>query len=125
MTEQETLHRFRQRLQQGAPILADGAMGTQLYERLGYRHVCFEDLNVADPQSVQAVHRAYIAAGAELIETNTFGCNRFLLGMHGLERSVERLARSAVRLAREAQEAMGADIFVGGAVGPLSNRALG
>jgi len=118
------IHRFRERLKQGEPVLGDGAMGTQLYERLGYRYVCFEELNATDPQVVQAVHRAYIAAGAELIETNTFGCNRFILAMHGLERDVERLARRGARLAREAQESMGADVFVAGAVGPLSNRAL-
>jgi methionine synthase I (cobalamin-dependent)/5,10-methylenetetrahydrofolate reductase len=118
------IHPFRQRLQQDKPILADGAMGTQLYERLGYRYVCFEELNSTAPQLVQSVHRAYILAGAELIETNTFGCNRFLLGMHGLEKKVERLAQAGVRLAREARESMGADIFVAGAVGPL-NRTLG
>ena len=100
-------------------------MGTQLYERLGYRYVCFEELNATNPHLVQGVHRAYIAAGAELIETNTFGCNRFLLGMHGLERDVDRLARRGVRLAREAQESMGAVVFVAGAVGPLASRALG
>ncbi len=99
-------------------------MGTQLYERLGHRYVVFEELNVTNPQIVQAVHRSYLAAGAELIETNTFGCNRFLLGMRGLEKEVERFARAGARLAREAQEAMGAPAFVAGAVGPL-NRTLG
>lgn len=109
---------------EGPPILADGAMGTQLYERLGYRYLCFEELNVTNPQLVQAVHRTYLEAGAELIETNTFGCNRFLLGMRSLEQQVERFARAGARIAREAQEAVGAPAFVAGAIGPL-NRTLG
>lgn len=95
-------------------------MGTQLYERLGFRYVCFEELNVTDPQLVQAVHRAYLSAGAELIETNTFTCNRYLLGLRGLENEVERFARAGARIAREAQEAMGSAAFVAGAVGPIN-----
>lgn len=113
-------HSFRHRIETGPPILADGAMGTQLYERLGYRYVCFEELNVTNPQLVQAVHRSYLSAGAELIETNTFGCNRYLLGMRGLERQTERFAQAGARVAREAQEAMGAQAFVAGAVGPIN-----
>jgi methionine synthase / methylenetetrahydrofolate reductase(NADPH) len=119
------VHRFQQRLEQPTPILADGAMGTQLYERIGYRYVCFEELNATDPGVVQGVHRAYIAAGAEIIETNTFGSNRFMLAAQGLEREAERFARLGARLAREAQESMGADVFVAGAIGPLSSRAMG
>lgn len=117
-------HPFLLRVESGPPILADGAMGTQLYERLGYRYVCFEELNVTNPQIVQAVHRAYLSAGAELIETNTFACNRFLLGMRGLEQDVERFARAGARIAREAQESVAAEAFVAGSVGPL-NRTLG
>jgi homocysteine S-methyltransferase len=118
------IHPFRQRLAQGTPILADGAMGTLLYERIGYRYVCFEELNETQPGIVQGVHQAYMAAGAEIIETNTFGCNRFMLSLHGLERHAERLARRGARIAREAQEAMGAHAFVAGAIGPVSSRAL-
>jgi homocysteine S-methyltransferase len=99
-------------------------MGTQLYERLGYRYACFEELNASTPEVVRAVHRDYIAAGAEMIETNTFGCNRFVLSQYGLEGQVEYLARQGVRLAREAQESMGASVFVAGAIGPLSSRAI-
>src|SRR5579884_1806602 len=113
-------HPFLTRIAKGEPVLGDGAMGTQLYERRGFRYTCFEELNSADPQLVQAVHRDYLSAGAELIETNTFGCNRFVLGMRGLEGQVERLARAGARIAREAQEAMGADAFVAGAIGPIN-----
>jgi homocysteine S-methyltransferase len=115
---------FRQRLAQKTTLLADGAMGTQLYERLGYRYTCFEELNSSAPEVVRSVHRDYIAAGAEMIETNTFGCNRFVLSQYGLENQVEYLARQGVRLGREAQESMGARVFVAGAVGPLSSRAI-
>jgi homocysteine S-methyltransferase len=100
-------------------------MGTLLYERVGYRYVCFEELNDTQPGIVQGVHQAYMAAGAEVIETNTFGCNRFMLSLHGLDREAERLARRGARIAREAQEAMGVQAFVAGAVGPASSRALG
>ncbi len=119
------MHSFSHRLASGPPILADGAMGTQLYERLGFRYVCFEELNVTDPQTVQRVHRDYLAAGSELIETNTFACNRYLLQNWGLEQDAERFARAGARIAREAQEAMGADAFIAGAVGPIDPQSLG
>jgi methionine synthase I (cobalamin-dependent)/5,10-methylenetetrahydrofolate reductase len=114
------IHSFTKRLDAGGAILADGAMGTQLYERLGFRYLCFEELNVSNPQLVQGVHRSYLNAGAELIETNTFGCNRYLLGMRGLEREVERFAQAGARIAREAREAAGQEAFVAGAVGPIN-----
>lgn len=118
------MDRFRQRLSRQTPLLADGAMGTQLYERIGYRYTCFEELNSSAPEVVRSVHRDYILAGSEMIETNTFGCNRFVLSQYGLDGQVEQLARQGVRLAREAQESMGAHVFVAGAVGPLSSRAI-
>jgi methionine synthase / methylenetetrahydrofolate reductase(NADPH) len=119
------IHSFSHRIASGPPILADGAMGTQLYERLGFRYLCFEELNISDPQLVQRIHRDYLAAGAELIETNTFACNRYLLQNWGLEQNSERYARAGARIAREAQEAMGAEAFVAGAVGPISRQSLG
>ena len=112
------------RIQSGRPIVADGAMGTQLYERLGHHYACFEELNVTNPQLVQAVHRSYMAAGAELIETNTFGCNRPLLARHGLQDRVQELARAGARAAREAQEGMAAEVFVAGSVGPINRLGL-
>ena len=75
---------FQARLDRG-PLLADGAMGTMLYARGVPFDQCFDALNVDRPDLVTAIHGEYIAAGAELIETNTFGANRFKLSLHGLE----------------------------------------
>src|SRR2546428_7067721 len=92
------------RLAQG-PLLADGAMGTLLYERGIPFDQCFDELNRSQPERVEAVHRDYLAAGAELIETNTFGANGVRLASHGLEGEVRRLARQGVKVARTAPEA--------------------
>ena len=72
-----------------------------------------------EPALVQSVHRDYIAAGADAIETNTFGANRFKLAVHGLERQVREINRRGVRLARDVRESMGRDVFVLGSIGPL------
>lgn len=109
---------FLQRVARG-PLLADGAMGTQLYAAGVSFDRCFEELNVSQPDVVQAIHRAYIAAGAELIETNSFGGNRYRLAQHGLEHEVRRFNRRAASIAREAREISGRSVFVAGAVGPL------
>ncbi len=113
-------HPFLRRVHEGPPILADGAMGTELYERVGFRSLCFEELNVSNPELVQRVHRDYLSAGAELIETNTFSCNRISLTSRGLEQQAGAFARAGVRIAREAQEAMGVEAFVAGSVGPIN-----
>src|SRR5579884_4443463 len=80
-------HPFLTRLGQG-PLLADGAMGTQLFARGIRSDQCLDALNLTQPDLVQQIHREYIAAGAELIETNTFGANRFRLVAYGLEDQV-------------------------------------
>jgi homocysteine S-methyltransferase len=77
------VHPLLERLDQGA-LLADGAMGTMLYEAGRSLDECLEALNLSQPEIVAGIHRAYINAGAELIETNTFGANRFRLETHGL-----------------------------------------
>ena len=112
---------FRQRLQTGAPILADGAMGTMLHHESQARaDTCFDAMNVDSPQVVLAVHEAYIAAGAEIIETNTFGANRFKLASVGRAPHVERYNRRGVELARRAiAESAHDDVYVAGSVGPL------
>lgn len=115
-------HPFLERLQRG-PLLADGAMGTQLYERGVRLEQCFEAVNLRDPDLVVAIHRDYILAGAELIETNTFGANRMKLESHGLGERVRDVNRRAVRLAREAREITGIPVLIAGAVGP-SGRIL-
>jgi methionine synthase I (cobalamin-dependent)/5,10-methylenetetrahydrofolate reductase len=96
-------------------IVVDGAMGTQLYERGVLYSACFEELNVTRPELVRKVHEDYVRAGAQLIETNTFGANALRLEKHGLQHRVVELNTTAVKLAREA---VGAKGFVGGAIGP-------
>lgn len=103
------------------PLLADGAMGTMLHEESQVRaDACFDAMNVEAPQAVLAVHKAYIAAGADLIETNTFGANSYKLARAGRERQVELYNRSAVELARQAiAESERDDIYIAGSLGPL------
>ncbi len=110
---------FYLRLSQG-PILADGAMGTELHRRrnLGI-DVCFEHLNLTAPELVRGVHLDYLEAGAELIETNTFGANSVRLERHGLAHAVQEINRRAVELAQEARQLTGQPIWIAGAVGPL------
>ena len=102
---------FYQRLSQG-PILADGAIGTELHRRrnLGI-DVCFEQLNLTAPDLVRGVHLDYLEAGAELIETNTFGANRVRLERHGLAHAVQEINRRAVELALEACQLTGQRVW--------------
>ena len=105
---------FLQRLTSG-PLLVDGAMGSLLYER-GVLHTrSYEELNLSQPELVGAVHRDYVQAGAQLIETNTFGANRIVLARHGLADRVGEVNRAAVNLARAAAKDRA---HVAGAVGP-------
>ncbi len=116
---------FLERLQQG-PLLADGAMGTLLYSRLpgaAARARCFDEVTLSRPELVRAIHQEYIRAGAQVIETNTFGANRAKLANYDLADKVRQINISAVRLAREAREITGESVFLAGAVGP-SGRPL-
>lgn len=112
--ENPLLNRLRR-----APILADGAMGTMLYARGISFDRCFDELNLSNATLVQEIHREYLRAGAEIIETNTFGANRFKLAHHGLENRVRDINLRGVKIAREAREVAGHDAFVFGSVGPL------
>jgi methionine synthase I (cobalamin-dependent)/5,10-methylenetetrahydrofolate reductase len=110
--------RFLERLSTGPPIVADGGMGALISGAVpGLR--CPEEANLRAPESVVAVHAGYIAAGAELIETNTFGANRRKLGRVLLEDAFEEINSAGVRLAREAREVAGRDVFIAGSIGPL------
>jgi homocysteine S-methyltransferase len=126
MTEGESsakprLAPFLARLRRG-PLLGDGAMGTQLHARgVGFER-SFDELNLTQPKLVEEIHRAYIAAGAELIETNTFGANRIKLARHGLETRVRDINFAAVKTAREAREISGEPVFIAGAVGPIGQQ---
>src|SRR5712691_11412406 len=101
------------------PLLADGAMGTLLYQRGVPFSDSFDGLNLSNPSLIESVHREYLAAGAELIETNTFGANAVRLAPHGLEERVRTIARQGVKIARAAREIVGVNAFVAGAIGPL------
>src|SRR2546428_2068175 len=86
------------------PLLCDGAMGTMLYARGVSLDACFDVLNLNNPRLVQAIHAEYVAAGADPIETNTFGANRFKLAAHWLESPVREVNRRGVPLAPDARE---------------------
>ncbi|HEX9077453.1 MAG TPA: bifunctional homocysteine S-methyltransferase/methylenetetrahydrofolate reductase [Anaerolineae bacterium] len=111
------------RLHRG-PLLCDGAMGTLLYSRGISFERCFDELNLSNPALVQEIHCDYIRAGADIIETNTFGANRFKLGHHGLEGRVRDINLRGVKVAREAREITGESTFVLGSVGPLGQLVL-
>ncbi len=106
---------FRQRLQNDI-IIFDGGVGTYLYEKGIFINTCFDELNLTNPHLVAEVHRDYINAGADVIETNTFGANRFKLAPHGLEGKVHEIA---VRGAQIAKGVALDTVLVAGSVGPL------
>ncbi len=108
---------FLERLRQH-PLLCDGAMGTMLYARGVTYEQCFDELNLTQPALVQSIHNEYIAAGANIIETNTFGANRAMLETHNLGHQVREINVRAAKLAREAREISGQSVFIAGAVGP-------
>jgi methionine synthase I (cobalamin-dependent)/5,10-methylenetetrahydrofolate reductase len=97
-------------------FLCDGAMGTMLYAKGVYLNTCFDELNLRGPDLVKEIHREYIRSGADIIESNTFGANRFKLKKHGLEDRVHEINLAGARLAR--QEA-GRAVLVAGSIGPL------
>lgn len=111
------VHPLLERLQHGV-ILADGAMGTMLYEAGRSLDECLEALNVSQPALVAGIHRAYIAAGSDLIEANTFGANRFRLEAHGQADHLQQINSRGVRIAREEREISGRNVIVSGSLGP-------
>jgi homocysteine S-methyltransferase len=108
------------------PILADGAMGTVLYARGVQISRCYDELNLSDPNLIRSVHEEYLQAGAEILETNTFGGNRFRLTRHGLGGKVKEINAAGVGLARKAVENLkdrqAGEAWVAGSVGPLGVR---
>ena len=108
------------------PVLADGAMGTVLYSRGILISRCYDELNLSDPGLILSVHEEYLQAGAEILETNTFGANHFRLGRHGLAGKVAEINAAGVRVARQAvdhqREKRGGEAWVAGALGPLGVR---
>ena len=110
---------FRALIESGAAHLLDGALGTELYQRGVFINVCYDELNLKRPEIVREVHRAYLDAGAEILETNTFGGNRERLSRFGLGEEVADVNRAGAELARA--EA-GDDAYVVGSLGPLGIR---
>jgi len=100
-------------------IVADGAMGTMLYNKGVFINQCYDELNLRAPDLIREVHEQYRKSGAELLETNTFGANRIKLAQYGLESQVKAINIAAARIARETAED---DLLVAGAVGPLGVR---
>ena len=108
------------------PVLADGATGTVLYARGVFINRCYDELNLSDPNLILSVHEDYLQAGAEILETNTFGANRFRLARHGLAGKVAEINAAGVRLAKTAvahlKEKQAGEAWVAGSVGPLGVR---
>ena len=109
-------------------VLCDGAMGSMLYGRGIFINKCYDELNLSQPDVVRGVHTDYLQAGAEVIETNTYGANRVRLQRFGLEAKVREINLAGVKLARETvaqmREKQGSEAFVAGAIGPLGDRTI-
>ncbi|HEY3930486.1 MAG TPA: bifunctional homocysteine S-methyltransferase/methylenetetrahydrofolate reductase, partial [Candidatus Koribacter sp.] len=102
------------------PILCDGAMGTLLYSKGIFINRCYDELNLSQPELIAGIHSDYVANGAEILETNTFGANSFRLGRHGCQERLADINRAGVELARNA--ARNSNVYIAGAVGPLGVR---
>ena len=103
-----------------SPVLCDGAMGTLLYSKGIFINRSYDELNLSQPDLIRGIHHDYLQAGAEIIETNTFGANSFRLARHSLADKVRDINRTGARLAREAAKSF--DVWVAGSVGPLGTR---
>src|SRR6476646_10270632 len=102
--------RFEKRLEHGPPVVTDGGMGVLISSAVA---------GLRSPESVVTLHASFISAGAELIETNTFGANRHKLRSRFLEDELEAINETGVKLAREARDVSGRDVFIAGSIGPL------
>jgi methionine synthase / methylenetetrahydrofolate reductase(NADPH) len=109
---------FREQLSKRV-LIADGAMGTMLYSKGVFINRCYDELNLSAPALVQELHEEYVKAGAEILETNTFGANRIRLAGYGFAEKLEAINQAGVRLARAAA---GGQAFVAGSIGPLGVR---
>lgn len=100
-------------------VLMDGAMGTEIYARGFFINTCYDHLNLTNPQLIKEIHQAYLDAGADVIETNTFGANRIKLQKHGLEKEIQAINYQGAEIARQTA---GENIYVAGSIGPLGER---
>ncbi len=101
------------------PILADGAMGTMLHADGVPLNSCIDQLNLTDPERILGIHQSYLEAGAQILETNTFGANRYKLAQYGLEDHVSEINKAGVEIAREAANSTSHEVLIAGSVGPL------
>jgi len=118
----QTRNRFLERLEAGPAIVGDGGMGALLSAAVP-RLRTPDEANLRAPDAVVSLHVSFINAGAELIETNTFGANRRKLGHHFLDDELENINSAGVKLARDAREVTGRDVFIAGSIGPLGETA--
>lgn len=109
-------------LKKGRSILSDGAMGTVLHSKGVDFEECFDELNLTNPAMVAEIHRAYIESGSQMIQTNTFGANRYKLSKHGLEEKLAQINKAGVDLAKKVVSASFKDVLIAGDVGPLGVR---
>ena len=114
--------RFEERLRTGPVVVGDGGMGALVTSAVP-RLRCPEEANLRAPDAVVSLHVGFINAGADLIETNSFGANRRKLAHHFLEDQLEQINSAAVKLARQARETVGRDVFIAGSIGPLGEPA--
>jgi homocysteine S-methyltransferase len=110
---------FREIIEDDSVYVFDGAVGTRFYDKGVYINRSYDELNLTQPDLVREVHKEYVKAGADIIETNTFGATRHRLQQYSLENRLREINIAGVKLAREAA---GEDVFVAGAVGPLDLR---
>lgn len=110
---------FIQTIADSHVYLFDGAMGTMLYSKGFFINRCYDELNLRDPEAVLSVHKAYVKAGAEILETNTYGANRVKLRAFGIEDELKDINARAVEIARKAA---GDSVYVSGSMGPLGIR---
>jgi methionine synthase I (cobalamin-dependent)/5,10-methylenetetrahydrofolate reductase len=113
---------FLKALTSGKPLLSDGAMGTMLHQQGVKFTGSFDLLNLTKPDIVAGVHLAYISAGSQIIQTNTFGANRFKLAQHGMDGQLKQISIAGVELAKRAVNSLGKSVFIAGDVGPLGVR---
>src|SRR3990172_7623280 len=110
---------LRDLISDGRVHVFDGAMGTVLYAKGFYLNVCYDELSLRQPHLIEEVHAAYVRAGAEILETNTFGANPYKLAAYGLADETEKINQSAAEAARRAAAGRASGV---GAIGPLGLR---
>jgi homocysteine S-methyltransferase len=116
------MNNFREFIQEDRVHVFDGAMGTMIYSKGVYINRCYDELNLSAPDLILDIHREYLKAGSEIIETNTYGASRLRLAQQGLDDKLQEINVAAARIARQAVKAANHEAFVAGAISPLGIR---